>query len=243
PAVAYVFLVGLGAALLSFAALRTRDPAAKLAVAAAEPPPETERRSRAHRAGMPVESPEPAAPPEPPPQRYGQIVIVTLREGMGGMFDRLAEETVRQIEANEPETLVYTCHTVAGVPQQRIFYELYHDRVAFSRHESQPYVQRFYLERERYVLATNVVRLDLNAAKGITSASNAARQSGRSAAATQADPAAAHAARPSDDARGVDNDNGTTTRTDRPRVDDVTAQGDNGALTQADDEWDFLYRR
>lgn len=99
---------------------------------------------------------------DPAEDACGFIVIFTLREGAARPFDRLAEATVEAIQAREPGTLLYTCHTVADAPQQRIFYELYRNRAAMQEHERQPHVQRFISEREEYVLATNVVRLTLN---------------------------------------------------------------------------------
>lgn len=92
---------------------------------------------------------------------YGHIVIFTLREGASRSFDSLVEDLVQKVKDNEPRTVLFTCHTVSGAPQQRIFYELYESRVAFDEHERQPHVMRFVVERERYVLATNVIRLEL----------------------------------------------------------------------------------
>jgi quinol monooxygenase YgiN len=54
----------------------------------------------------------------------------------------------RQASAHEPGTLVYTCHTVSGAPRERVFYELYRDRAAFSDHREQPHTRRFLAERE-----------------------------------------------------------------------------------------------
>lgn len=114
----------------------------------------------------PVEERSPARP-TPRPDPYGLIVIFTLREGGARPFDVIAERTVEAIRAEEPGTLVFACHTVANAPQQRIFYQLYRDRAAYEEHERQPYVRRFAIERDQYVLATNVVRLKLNALMGV----------------------------------------------------------------------------
>lgn len=105
--------------------------------------------------------------PDAGPDAYGLIAIFTLVEGAGGAFDRLTERTVHEVRDKEPGTLVYSYHTVANMPQQRIFYELYRDRQAYEQHLRQPHVQAFQVERRPYVLATNVIELKLNAAAEI----------------------------------------------------------------------------
>ncbi|HYZ57586.1 MAG TPA: antibiotic biosynthesis monooxygenase [Streptosporangiaceae bacterium] len=96
---------------------------------------------------------------------YGLIAIYTLLDDKVADFDRIAEQAAEQVRANEPDTLVYVIHTVPKAPMQRIFYEIYRDRAAFERHESQPYVKRFVTERRPCVLATNVIELRLKYAK------------------------------------------------------------------------------
>jgi quinol monooxygenase YgiN len=105
----------------------------------------------------------PAATPARPP--YGRILIFTLLDDRVADFDRLAEQTAEEIRTGEPDTLVYVIHLVPNAPMQRIFYEIYRDRAAFDRHESQPYMQRFVAERRSCVLATNVIELRLKYAK------------------------------------------------------------------------------
>jgi quinol monooxygenase YgiN len=102
-----------------------------------------------------------AAPARP----YGRILIFTLLDDRVADFDRLAEQTAEEVRTGEPDTLVYVIHTVPNAPMQRIFYEIYRDRAAFDRHESQPYMQRFVADRRSYVLATNVIELRLKYAK------------------------------------------------------------------------------
>jgi quinol monooxygenase YgiN len=104
----------------------------------------------------------PAAAPARP---YGRILIFTLLDDRVADFDRLAEETAEHVRTGEPDTLVYVIHLVPNAPMQRIFYEIYRDRVAFDSHESQPYMQRFVAERRTCVLATNVIELQLKYAK------------------------------------------------------------------------------
>jgi quinol monooxygenase YgiN len=71
-------------------------------------------------------------------------------------FDRLVEQTVASIRAQEPGTLVY----VVGEPKDdrasRVFLEIYRDEEAFDRHNSQPYVQRFLAAREPMLRAIRV---------------------------------------------------------------------------------------
>ena len=96
---------------------------------------------------------------------YGRILIFTLLEDRVADFDRLAEQTAEEVMTSEPDTLVYVIHLVPNAPMQRIFYEIYRDRAAFDRHESQPYMQRFVADRRSLVLATNVIELRLKFAK------------------------------------------------------------------------------
>ncbi len=101
----------------------------------------------------------------PSPSIFGLLTVFTLLDGTGERFDRLAEETVEAVRRSEPDTLVYTCHSVKSAPLQRIVYELYRDEVAYGDHQRQPHTQRFVTERQTMVLATNVIELTVNAAK------------------------------------------------------------------------------
>ena len=102
--------------------------------------------------------PQPARP-------YGRMLIFTLLDDRVTAFDRLAEQTAEEVRIGEPGTLVYVIHLVPNAPLQRIFYEIYRDRAAFDRHESQPYMKRFVADRRSCVLATNVIELRLKYAK------------------------------------------------------------------------------
>ncbi|QYC38030.1 Antibiotic biosynthesis monooxygenase [Nonomuraea coxensis DSM 45129] len=99
------------------------------------------------------------------PNIYGLLTVFTIMDGAGDAFDRLAEATVEGVRRGEPDTLVYACHSVKSAPLQRIVYELYRDEVAYRDHQRQPHVERFVTERQSMVLATNVIELDVNAAK------------------------------------------------------------------------------
>ncbi|MFE3451376.1 putative quinol monooxygenase [Nonomuraea sp. NPDC059194] len=101
----------------------------------------------------------------PSPSIYGLLTVFTIMDGSGDAFDRLAETTVDAVRRNEPDTLVYACHSVKSAPLQRIVYELYRDEVAYADHQRQPHMERFLTERQSMVLATNVIELDVNAAK------------------------------------------------------------------------------
>ena len=118
---------------------------------------------------------KPAAPP------YGLIAIYTLLEDRVADFDRIADRAAEEVRTHEPDTLVYVIHTVPKAPMQRIFYEIYRDRVAYNRHEQQAYIKRFVTARRPYVLATNVIELRLKYAKisPLGQAGDAAGRSGR----------------------------------------------------------------
>jgi quinol monooxygenase YgiN len=96
---------------------------------------------------------------------FGQIAIYTLLEDRVADFDRLTRHVVKQVRANEPDTLVFIVHAVPSAPMQRILYEVYRDRGAYEEHKRQPYVAGFESDRRPYVLATNVIELGLQQAK------------------------------------------------------------------------------
>ncbi|MDH2393390.1 antibiotic biosynthesis monooxygenase [Streptomyces sp. HNM0663] len=101
---------------------------------------------------------------------YGLVVRFTARDAAAAAaFDRLAAETLEEIKADEPGTLVYVNHMPVGESATRVFYELYEDRDAFLRHEEQPHVKRFLAEREQYLTNTEVTFLDEMAGKRPTS--------------------------------------------------------------------------
>jgi quinol monooxygenase YgiN len=106
-----------------------------------------------------------AGPASAAARPYGRILIFTLLDDRVTEFDRLAEQTAEEVRIGEPGTLVYVIHLVPNAPRQRIFYEIYRDRAAFDRHESQPYMKRFVADRRSCVLATNVIELRLKYAK------------------------------------------------------------------------------
>jgi quinol monooxygenase YgiN len=98
---------------------------------------------------------------------YGLVVRFTCKDQASAeAYDRLAAETLDQIKAHEPGTVIYASHTVRDQPLQRIFYELYCDKEAFDAHEAAPHTRRYLAERGQYLAATEVDWLTLQAGKG-----------------------------------------------------------------------------
>jgi quinol monooxygenase YgiN len=98
---------------------------------------------------------------------FGLYVRFTCKDDASAeAFDRLVAETVEGVRANEPGTLIYATHTMAGQPRQRVFYELYRDRAAFDAHEAMPHTRRFHDQREQYLTYTEVEWLTLQAGHG-----------------------------------------------------------------------------
>lgn len=98
---------------------------------------------------------------------YGLVVKFHVKPGHEQAFDDLVHETLGKIRDQEPGTLIYTCHTVHGDQQARVFYELYSSRAAFEEHEEQPHVIRFLAEREQHLDDTDVEFLILVDGKGL----------------------------------------------------------------------------
>ncbi|MFE5405706.1 putative quinol monooxygenase [Streptomyces sp. NPDC056580] len=99
---------------------------------------------------------------------FGLMVRFTCKdEASAAAFDGLVARTGELIRANEPGTVIYTVHRVDGRPLERVFYELYRDRGAFEEHESKDYVRAFLSERDQYLSATEVDRLDFMSGKGV----------------------------------------------------------------------------
>jgi quinol monooxygenase YgiN len=93
------------------------------------------------------------------------VVRFTVRPGAEADFDRLVVRTTAAIRAHEPGTVLYAVHAVDGAPRERIFYELYRDRAAFTDHEAQPHTRRFLAEREPLLESTQVDFLALTDGK------------------------------------------------------------------------------
>lgn len=99
---------------------------------------------------------------------FGLTVRFDLVPGRGKDFDRLVETTLEGIRSDEPGTLLYLCHRVEGMPDARVFYELYRDHAAFEEHENKPHVKRFLNERTQFLARSpRVDRLSSLAGKGM----------------------------------------------------------------------------
>ena len=99
---------------------------------------------------------------------FGLFVRFTCKDEESAVaFDDLVARTGEQIRANEPGTVIYAVHRVDGRPLELVFYELYRDKDAFEEHESKDYVRAFLSERDQYLSATEVDRLDFVSGKGV----------------------------------------------------------------------------
>jgi len=136
------------------------DPAAAGAAAAAQA-----AAAAAAAATGPGPAAQGAADHEATQRLYGLIVIYTLADGTTAEFDALAETVVAEVRASEPDALVYAVHSVPNAQMQRIFYEVYRDRMAYEDHKRQPHIHRFEADSGPYVLATNVIQLGTQQAK------------------------------------------------------------------------------
>ncbi|MFF4225478.1 putative quinol monooxygenase [Streptomyces sp. L500] len=92
---------------------------------------------------------------------FGLVVRFTLRDGESAEgFDELVSRTLEGIRRYEQGTVVYVNHRVPDDPHVRVFYELYESRAAFEAHERQPHTRHFLVEREKFVVATDVTFLE-----------------------------------------------------------------------------------
>ena len=84
---------------------------------------------------------------------FSLVVRFTVLPDQVEAFDALVAETIREIRANEPGTLIYLNHARADRPHERVFYEAYQDHGAFLDHEETPHIRRFLAEREQHLVA------------------------------------------------------------------------------------------
>ena len=83
-------------------------------------------------------------------------------------FDQLTEEAVAQIAAEEPGTLIYITHLIAGEPLSRLFYEVYADEAAFQTHEQAQHVIDFHARKNPLLASEPSVQfLTLGPGKGL----------------------------------------------------------------------------
>src|SRR5260370_7425875 len=97
---------------------------------------------------------------------FGLTVRCTCKDQASAeAYDRLVAETVEQIKAHEPGTLIYATHTVKDQPLQRIFYELYRDKDAFDAHGAAPHTMRYLPDPDQYLASTQANCLPFHPAK------------------------------------------------------------------------------
>jgi quinol monooxygenase YgiN len=82
-------------------------------------------------------------------------------------FDDLVRQMLPGIAAHEPDTLVYTVHTVVDAPLSRVFYECYTDRDALDEHERQPHTATFLRDRVPLCRDTRVEHLTPTGGTGV----------------------------------------------------------------------------
>jgi quinol monooxygenase YgiN len=105
----------------------------------------------------------------PPPEgaMFGLCVRVTCKDqDSAEAYDWLVAEAAEAIKADEPGTLVYAAHRVAGQPLLRIFYELYRDKEAFAAHWAAPRTRRYLAKRDAYLASTEAAGLAWHGAEG-----------------------------------------------------------------------------
>ena len=89
---------------------------------------------------------------------FSLVVRFDVRDAAAAArFDVLTAEVVEMITAQEPGTLVYATHRVAGDPLGRVFYEVYADEAAFQLHEHAPHVVDFHARKAPLLAGTPVV--------------------------------------------------------------------------------------
>ena len=93
--------------------------------------------------------------------RFDCIDDAAVRE-----FDKLIDELVPQIVANEPGTLIYATNHVNDAPLARVFFEVYRDDDAFQAHEHAEHVARFHAARAPYMASERVEFLTPGPGKG-----------------------------------------------------------------------------
>ena len=89
-------------------------------------------------------------------------------------FDALAGDAMKQIELNEPGTLVYLSHQRTDDPNERVFYECYQSEEAIQAHEDKDYIKKFLDDlRQHLAQAPEVWRM--NTLEGLIRGNGAAR--------------------------------------------------------------------
>ncbi|GAA5035466.1 hypothetical protein GCM10023335_81320 [Streptomyces siamensis] len=90
---------------------------------------------------------------------FALVVDLYLKDAAAARaYDKLVARTVPKIQANEPNTLVYTENQPVGGGIDRVQYELYRDEAAFTFHSNASYVQEYVAEREKYIVGYKVTK-------------------------------------------------------------------------------------
>ncbi|MGW7386897.1 putative quinol monooxygenase [Streptomyces sp. NPDC054794] len=90
---------------------------------------------------------------------FALVVDLYLKDAAAARaYDELVARTVPKIQANEPNTLVYTENQPVGGGINRVQYELYRDKAAFTFHSNASYVQKYVAEREKYIVGYKVTK-------------------------------------------------------------------------------------
>ncbi len=78
---------------------------------------------------------------------YALHVTFTLRPGEVPIFDALTRDLITDMKSFEPGTVVYLPLCAAGVPDKRVFFEVYESYAAFEAHERFAHTVTFLSER------------------------------------------------------------------------------------------------
>jgi quinol monooxygenase YgiN len=107
------------------------------------------------------------------PSDRGRAAVVTLLwvdcrdDSAAAEFDSLVADVFRHATKDEPGTLVFADHRVAGQPLARVFYEVYRDQEAADTHLRARALQRLLADQERLVSGFHIDSLTIQLAKGL----------------------------------------------------------------------------
>jgi quinol monooxygenase YgiN len=101
-----------------------------------------------------------------------RVIVMLLRvdcrdDAAADEFDRLTARVFQQVADNEPGTLVFANHMVAGQPLTRVFYEIYRDEEAATIHSRGEALQQLLASQDALVAGFHIDQLTLELAKGL----------------------------------------------------------------------------
>jgi quinol monooxygenase YgiN len=82
-------------------------------------------------------------------------------------FDKLTASVFQQVTCDEPGTLVFASHLVAGQPLARVFYEIYRDQEAADIHARGEALRQLLASQHALVAGFHIDQLTLELAKGL----------------------------------------------------------------------------